>query len=85
MTTVTNEEQLVKFYGVLREVIQLMYNSIVQSHRTVVVLRYDWYNLDGTTKSTGIEMAVMTPLFCARRDFSRSTVLYLTPLVLQAA
>ena len=44
-----------EFYGVLREVIQLMYNSSVQSHRTVVVLRYDLYNLDGTTKSTGID------------------------------
>ena len=55
MTAVTNEGQLVEFYGVLREVIQLMYNSSVQSHRTVVVLRCDWYNLDGTTKSTCID------------------------------
>ena len=55
MTAVTHEGQSVEFYGVLREVIQLMYNSSVQSHRTVVVLRYDWYNLDGTTKSVGID------------------------------
>ena len=55
MTAVTNEGQSVEFYGVLREVIQLMYNSSVQSHRTVVVLRCDWYNLDGTTKSAGID------------------------------
>ena len=54
MTIVTHEGQLVEFYGVLREVIQLMYNSSVQSHRTVVVLRCDWYNLDGTMKSVGI-------------------------------
>jgi hypothetical protein len=54
MTTVTNEGQSVEFYGVLGEVIQLMYNSSVQSHRTVVVLRCDWYNLDGTTKSIDI-------------------------------
>ena len=55
MTVVTNEGQSVEFYGVLREVIQLMYNSSVQSHWTVVVLRYNWYNLDGTTKSVGID------------------------------
>ena len=55
MTTVTNEGQLVEFYGVLREVIQLMYNSSVQSHRMVVFLCCDWYNLDGTMKSIGID------------------------------
>jgi hypothetical protein len=55
MTAVTNEGQSVEFYGVLREVIQLMYNSSVQSHRTVVVLRCDWYNLDDTMKSVGID------------------------------
>ena len=55
MTVVTNESQSVEFYDVLIEVIQLMYNSSVQSHMTVVVLRYDWYNLDGTTKSVGID------------------------------
>ena len=55
MTAVTHEGQLVEYYGVLREVFQLMYNSSVQSHRTVVLLRYDWYNLDGTTKSTSID------------------------------
>ena len=47
--------QSVEFYGVLREVTQLMYNSSVQSHRTVVVLRYDWYNLAGNTKSASID------------------------------
>jgi hypothetical protein len=55
MTASTHEGQSVEFYGVLREVIQLMYNSSVQSHRTVVLLRYDWYNLAGNTKSTGID------------------------------
>ena len=38
MTAVTNEGQSVKFYDVLREVIQLMYNSSVQSHRMVVAV-----------------------------------------------
>ena len=55
MTSVTHEGQSVEFYGVLREVIQLMYNSSVQSHRTVVLLRCDWYDLDGTMKSVGID------------------------------
>ena len=55
MTAVTHEGQSVEFYGVLREVIQLMYNSSVQSHTTLVVLHCDWYNLDGTMKSIGID------------------------------
>ena len=55
MTAITNEGELVEFYGVLREVIQLMYNSNVQSHRTVVLLCCNWYNLDGTMKSIGID------------------------------
>ena len=55
MTVVTHEGQSVEFYGVLREVIQMMYNSSVQSHRTMVLLCCDWYNLDGTTKSAGID------------------------------
>jgi hypothetical protein len=55
MNTITNECQSVEFYGVLREVIQLMYNSSGQSHRMMVVVRCDWYNLDGTTKSAGID------------------------------
>ena len=55
MTAGAHEGQSVEFYGVLKEVIQLMYNSSVQSHRMVVLLRYDKYNLDGTTKSAGID------------------------------
>ena len=55
MTAVTNEGQSVEFYGVLREVIQLMYNSSVQSHRIVVLLRCDSYNLASNTKSTCID------------------------------
>ena len=55
MIAVTHEGQSVEFYGVLIEVIQLMYNCSIQSHRTVVLLRCDWYNLDGTTKFVGID------------------------------
>ena len=55
MTVVTHEGQSVEFYGVLREVIQLMYNSSVKSHTTVVLLRCDWYNLATNTKSVGID------------------------------
>jgi hypothetical protein len=55
MITVTDEGQSMEFYGVLREVIQLMYNSSIQSHRIVVLLCCDWYNLDGTTKSAGTD------------------------------
>jgi hypothetical protein len=55
MTAITHESQTVEFYGVLREVIQLMYNSSVESHRRMVLLCCDRYNLDGTTKSAGID------------------------------
>ena len=55
MTAVTNESQSVEFYGVFREVIQLMYNSSIQSHRMVVLLCCDWYNLAGNMKSIGID------------------------------
>ena len=41
MAVATHEGETMEFYGVLRDVIQLMYNSSVQSHRTVVLLRYD--------------------------------------------
>jgi len=44
-----------EFYGVLRDVVQLMYNSSVQSHRMVVLLCYNKYNLAGNMKSTGID------------------------------
>ena len=55
MTAGAHEGQSVEFYGVLREVIQLMYNSSIQSHRTMVLLRCDLYNLAGNTKSSGID------------------------------
>ena len=55
MAAVTHEGKTMEFYGVLRDVIQFMYNSSVQSHRMVVLLCCDWYNLDGTMKSVGID------------------------------
>jgi len=55
MTAVTHEGQLVEFYSVHKEVIQLLYNSSVQSHRTVVLPRCDRYNLAGNMKFAGID------------------------------
>ena len=55
MATITHEGKTMQFYGVLSDVIQLMYNSSIQSHRMVVLLRCDWYNLAGNMKSTGID------------------------------
>jgi hypothetical protein len=48
----THGGKIVEFYGVLREVIELVYNSSLESHSTVVLLRCDWYNQVG--KSIGI-------------------------------
>ena len=55
MAAVTHKGETMDFYGVLRDVVQLMYNSSVQSHRMVVLLHYDWYNLAGNTKSASID------------------------------
>jgi hypothetical protein len=40
----------IHFYGVLKEVIELKYNSNLQSIRTVVLFRCDWYNQEGKTR-----------------------------------
>jgi hypothetical protein len=52
MTAGTHGCESVEFYGVLREVIELVYNSSLESHRTAVLLCCDWYNQVG--KSVGI-------------------------------
>ena len=41
MAAVTHKGETMDFYGVLRDVVQLMYNSSIQSHRMVVLLHYD--------------------------------------------
>ena len=46
----THEGATVDFYGVLREVIELEYNSNLESRRTVVLFRCDWYNQVGKTR-----------------------------------
>ena len=50
MTEDTHEGAIIDFNGVLREVIELEYNSNLQSHRTVVLFRCDWYNQVGKTR-----------------------------------
>jgi len=54
MAAVTHEGKTMEFYGVLRDVIQLMYNSSVQSHMSVVLLCCGWYNPTINMKSAGI-------------------------------
>jgi len=50
MTEGTHEGAIIDFYGVLREVIELEYNSNLESRRTVVLFRCDWYNQVGKTR-----------------------------------
>jgi len=50
MTEGTHEDVTIDYYGVLREVIQLQYNSNVDVHRSVVLFRCDWYNQVGKTR-----------------------------------
>jgi hypothetical protein len=49
LTEGSHNEIDVDFYGVLKEVIELEYNSNFQVRRTVVLFRCDWFNLEGKT------------------------------------
>ena len=40
----THRGETIEFYGVLKEVIELQYNSSLQHRRSVVLFRCDWYN-----------------------------------------
>eukprot|EP00267_Zea_mays_P047756 XP_020400249.1 uncharacterized protein LOC109942570 [Zea mays] len=49
MTEGEHNGENIDFYGVLKEVIELQYNSNYQVRRSVVVFRCDWYNQVGKT------------------------------------
>ena len=49
MTKGTHRGETIEFYGVLKEVIELQYNSNLQHRRSVVLFRCDWYNQEGKT------------------------------------
>ena len=49
MTNGSRDGNDIDFYGVLKEVIELEYNSNFQFRRTVVLFRCDWFNLHGKT------------------------------------
>ena len=48
----THRGNTIEFYGVLKEVIELQYNSSLQIHLSVVLFRCDWCNQEG--KCAGI-------------------------------
>jgi hypothetical protein len=50
MTPGSHDDKDIYFYGVLKEVIELHYNSCFEGRRTVVIFRCDWYNQAGKTK-----------------------------------
>lgn len=50
MTEGSHDGNNIDFYGVLKEVIELQYNSNLEVRRTVVLFRCDWYNQDGKTR-----------------------------------
>ena len=45
----THRGQQIEFYSVLKEVIELQYNSTLEFRRSVVLFRCDWYNQEGKT------------------------------------
>ena len=49
MTKETHRGEAIEFYGVLKEVLELQYNSNLQRRRLVVLFRCDWYNQEGKT------------------------------------
>lgn len=49
MTEGTHDMKPIDFYGVLKEVIELLYPSNYDVRRTVVIFRCDWYNQEGKT------------------------------------
>ncbi|XP_066338417.1 uncharacterized protein [Miscanthus floridulus] len=49
MTEGSHEGNNIYFYGVLKEVIELQYNSNLQVRRTVVLFRCDWFKQEGKT------------------------------------
>ena len=52
MTEGSHDGNDIDFYGVLKEVIELQYNSNLQVRRTVVLFRCDWFKQEG--KTTGL-------------------------------
>jgi hypothetical protein len=50
MTEGSHNGSDIDFYGVLKEVIELEYNSNFQVRRTVVLFRCDWFNQDGKSR-----------------------------------
>jgi len=50
MTPGSHNGMDIDFYGVLKEVIELEYNSNLQVRRTVVLFRCDWFNQEGKTR-----------------------------------
>lgn len=50
MTMGTHNGKSTEFYGSLKEIIELQYNSDLHTHRTVVLFRCDWFDQDGKTK-----------------------------------
>jgi hypothetical protein len=50
MTPGEHNGNIIDFYGVLKEVIELQYNSNLQVLRTVVIFQCDWYNQEGKGK-----------------------------------
>jgi hypothetical protein len=50
MTPSEHNGNIIDFYGVLKEVIELQYNYNLQVRRTVVIFRCDWYSQEGKGK-----------------------------------
>jgi hypothetical protein len=55
MTTRSHKDiKEIEFYGSLRDIIEMWYNSRLDRDRTVVLFQVDWYDLEGTKKGPKI-------------------------------
>jgi hypothetical protein len=44
----------IEFYGSLRDIIELRYNSRLEKDQTVILFHVDWYDLEGTNRKSKI-------------------------------
>jgi hypothetical protein len=45
----THGDDTIDFYGTIKDIIELSYSKNSKGRRTVILLRCDWYNLEGRT------------------------------------
>jgi hypothetical protein len=45
----THGDDTIDFYGIIKDITELSYSKNIDGHRIVVLLRREWYHLEGRT------------------------------------